>query len=373
MNGKEGSVTVHSQTYDLGHNPRLTFHSCTADLRIAGSECDQVEIQWTDGSKDLEVQQEENALEITASASLSLTVPVQASVALDGCAGDAHIVNVEQLVVKGHRGDLSLRQVNQIEIAAVYGDVSVGTSASLQVTTLNGDILVRSVSEKVALVGIRGDVSLRDTGGQVTVRGVTGDILIHDPGGSVEARDLNGDVKLRGDLQDGQFSLEANGSIKIYLEPTSNVHLELQAPLGHIRSDLELIDALQAAHTLAGGLGTGTAQLKAVAASGDITLSREQVGEQLDRRLARAEARAERHARRAEHRAEKLKHKAERLEHKAQKRAARLRRWQIKWDRAEAVERPENLEQERLAVLRMLAEQKINAEQAETLLDSLES
>ncbi len=320
-------MTLHSQTYELGRSPRLTFHACTADLRITGSESDQVEMQYSNDSKDLEVQQEETALEITASTSLNFAVPADASVALEGCAGDVHITNVKQLVVKGHRGDLSLEHVNQIEIAAVYGDVGVGASASLQVTTLNGDLRVRSVDEKVALVGVRGDVSIMETAGKLNVRGVTGDVLIRDPGDSVEARDLNGDVKFCGNLQKGQYELEANGSIKICLEPTSNVHLELQAPLGRVRSDLELADTQKAAHTLTGGLGAGAAQLQAVASCGDITLAEEHVGEQLDRQLAKAEARTERNARRAERRAEKLKRKAERLEHKAEKRAARLRRW----------------------------------------------
>lgn len=372
MNQREDVVTLQSQSYELGHSPRLTFRSCAGDLRIAGWESDQVEIQCPEGSKNVQVQQEENVLEITASTSLTLNVPADTAVALEGCAGDARVANARELTVKGHRGDLSLQQVNQIEIAAVYGDVGVGNSATLQVTTLNGDLHVRSVSEKVALVGVRGDVSMSDTGGQVNVRGVNGDVLIRDPGNFVEARDLNGDIKFCGDLQDGQFSLEANGSIKICLEPTSSVHLELEAPLGRVRSRLELTDLQQDAHRFAGDLGAGVAQLKATAVSGDITLSREKGGDRRDKWLARAEARAEREARRAERRAEKLKHKAERLEQKAQKRATRLRRWQAAWDRPQVGQKPENVEQERLAVLRMLAEQKIDAEQAEVLLDALE-
>ena len=365
-------MTPESQTYELGQSPRLNFRSCAADLRIAGSDSEQVEIQCPEGSKNVRVQQEENVLEITASTSLTLNVPANTALALEGCAGDVRVANVKEFAVKGHRGDLSLQQVHQVEIAAVYGDVGVGGSASLQVTTLNGDLKVRSVSEKVALTGIRGDVWTSDTGGAVNLRGVTGDVLIRDPGSLVEAHDLNGDIKFCGDLQHGQFSLEANGSMKVYLEPTSNVHLDLRAPLGHIRSDLELTNAQQAAHRLVGDLGTGVAQLTAVAASGDIRLGQERGAEKLASRVARAEARAERETMRAERRAEKLKRKAERLEQKAEKRTSRFSRWQIKWDKPQVGKRPENLEQERQAVLRMLAEHKINAEQAEVLLDALE-
>ncbi len=365
-------MTLQSQTYELGHNPRLTLRSCAADLRISGSESDQVEVQYLEGSKNVLVQQEDNVLEITSSTSLTVGVPANTAVALEGCAGDAYVSNVKEFVVKGHRGDLSLQQVHQIEIAAVYGDVGVGGSASLQVTTLNGDLKVRSVSEKVSLTGIRGDVSTRDTAGQVNLRGITGDVLIRDPGSFVEARDLNGSIKFCGDPQDGQFGLQANGSIKVYLKPTSNVHLELEAPLGRIRSDLELKDVQQAAHSLVGDLGTGAARLTAVAASGDIRLSQDRGADKLASQLAKAEARAEREARRAERRAERLERKAERLEQRAQKRAARLRRWQVKWGQSQAGKGAENLEQERLAVLRMLAENKIDAEQAEALLDALE-
>jgi hypothetical protein len=71
--------------------------------------------------------------------------------------------------------------------------------------------------------------------------------------------------------------------------------------------------------------------------------------------------------------AEKAQRKAERAQKKAQKKVT----WHFEWDtdrdrRRTAGRRQVSSEEERLAVLRMLAEGKISTQEAETLLQALE-
>ena len=374
-------MTRISKTFQLAPRPRLVFRSCTADVRIRGWDKEQVELLLRQESETMSVQEVEGGLEISTTVPLTANVPVESTAALEDCTGDLRVEALDELFVNKHRGDLSLSQVKRIEIAVVYGDVGVRGSQSLHVATLNGDLQVRGADDKVAVVGVRGDVSLKETSGQVSLHDVTGDVSILDSEGDVEVHDLNGDVELGGNLQSGQCSIETNGNVAVYLDPSSNAHLELEAPHGRVACTLKLGGAQESAHRLTGALGSGAAQLKVVAHNGDIKARQRRatkVQHESERELARADARTRREAERAQRRAEKLRRKGERLEEKARLRRERLaqkaqqRRRRSTRGAAQARAARENLEQERLAVLRMLAESKISAEQAETLLGALE-
>ncbi len=373
-------MTRKSKTFRLGPRPRLVFRSCTADVRIRGWDKEQVELLLRQESETMSVREVEGGLEISTTVPLTANVPAETTAAVEDCTGDLRVEALDELFVNKHRGDLSLSQVKRIEIAAVYGDVGVRGSQSLHVTTLNGDLQVRGAGGKVAVVGVRGDVSLKETSGQVSLHSVTGDVSILDSDGDVEIHDLNGDVEFGGNLQSGQCSIETNGNVAVYLDPSSNAHLELEAPHGRVACTLKLGGAQESAHRLTGALGNGAAQLKVVAHNGDIKAHQRRatkVRHESERERARAEARTRREAERAQRRAEKLRRKGERLEEKARRRSERLaqkaqqRRRRSMRVAAQARVAKKNLEQERLAVLRMLAESKISAEQAETLLEAL--
>jgi phytoene/squalene synthetase len=98
------------------------------------------------------------------------------------------------------------------------------------------------------------------------------------------------------------------------------------------------------------------------------------VEEVLEEEIARVEECARRAAERAERMADKMRRRGERIEQKARRRAARVA---TAYRHGTLLRRQcapaGDLQQERLAVLKMLAEGKINAEQAEALLSALES
>jgi DUF4097 and DUF4098 domain-containing protein YvlB len=361
---------MESKVFQLGQNPRLIFRSCAGDVRIQGWEKDEVELSSRKDDSALTVQEQDGALEISATIPLTAHVPVESSAVVEKCAGDLRAAALDEVQVNTHRGDLSLYQVNTIKITAVYGDVEVRESQSLQVTTLNGDLQAGPVGQKVTVVGANGDVRLQGATAQLDLREVTGDVSIRDPDGHVDVRDVNGDVKLAGTVQSGQYHLETHGDVVIYLDPTSSVSLDLQAPLGRVACSLELGEVQESGHTLAGHLNAGTAHIKAVAHNGDVKIR--QARAEADRAQARAEARARRAAERAQRAAERAQRTAERMRRKSERIEAKAHRLSIKWSTPQAEAAKGNLEEERLAVLRMLSEGKLNSEQAEALLGALE-
>ncbi len=391
----EGTVATSIQIDDLGLSSRLVFRACVGDLFIEGGGAESVKLQYPRQDGAVSVQELEDALEIRSAVPLTVRAPAGTAIVMDSCAGVVRACSLDEAHISTHRGDLSLLHVKRIEIATVYGDVRVDGGESVQVTTLNGDLSIRAVRERVAVLGVRGAVLSAGTEGQVSLKGITGDVVIREPGGSLEVRDVNGDVELLGNLQSGQWSLEANGDVSIDLDPASSGRLELESPLGRIKSRLDLAAGEESAHRLVGSLGTGAAQLKVVAHNGDIKLGQRRAGswaDEPDTYVAHAATRAKREAERAKRRAEKLeekarrraerleekaRHRAERLEEKARQRSERLaeksRRWSVKWGSPQPGRQAENIEDERLAVLRMLAEGKVNAEQAEALLEALEA
>jgi hypothetical protein len=391
----EGMVTTNSQIDELDPSPRLVFRDCAGDLLIAAGDVEHIKLEYPQQAEAVSVRELEDAVEIVSVVPLTVRAPAGTAVLVESCAGNLRADDLDDMHINTHRGDLSLQRVKRIEIATVNGNARVGGGESLQVTTLNGSLSIRGVRARVAVLGVRGDVLSTDTEGQVSLQGITGDVVIDEPSGSLEARDVNGNIQFAGNLQSGQWNLEANGDVAIYLEPDSNALVDLDCPLGRIKSNLELATTEESRHRLVGSLGTGAAQLKVVAHSGDIKLAGKRVGtlrDELDTGVIRAATRAEPHAERARRRAEKLEQKArrraERLEEKARRRAQRIeekahrrserlaekpRRWRVKWGTPQTSRQTENLEDERLAVLRMLAEGKVNAEQADALLQALEA
>lgn len=366
-----------TQFFQLGDHPQVVFNACTDDLRIQGSDQDQVELVAGPDREGLQVHQTAEALNISSTSSLTVLVPEAAIIALEGCSGDARVTKVKGLQAGRHNGDLALTQVDTAQLGGVNGDVQVGGSRSLRVTTLNGDLRVSAAQGELVLGSIRGDILLRAVAGRAEVSGITGDISIRNPDGQIHVHDVNGDVELSGNLKGGEYVVETNGDVRLQLGDGSDVRLELEAPLGRISSSLKLSNMQESEHSLQGTLGQGSATVRIIATGGDIKVRATRSGdveEVLEEEIARVEECARRAAERAERMADKMRRRGECIEQKARRRAARVA---TAYRHGTLLRRQcapaGDLQQERLAVLKMLAEGKINAEQAEALLSALES
>jgi len=364
---------MRDSNFQLGSSPHLSFHACVGDLRIQSWDREEVQLLFRREGEVTDAQQGDAELTITGAMPAAANVPPAASVLLQGCVGGVHATNLATLHVERHQGDLSLQQVNKVELETVHGDVQAREIQSLQVRTLHGDLQVQAIAENLAIALVHGDIALREARGQLALQDITGDVVIRDPVGHLDVRNVTGDVALSGNLQTGDYHLEALGDVALYLDPASDAHLESEARLGHIACGLVLTETTESAHKLSGKMGQSTAHIQVVTHGGDVRLhplGADQVRHEAEKERIRAEA----HARRAaEH--------TQRLAEKAEAHAAKIRRWQVKWSAARPgysapprQERmsPEMLQDERLAILKMLAEGKISAEQAESLLNALE-
>lgn len=366
---------MRDKRFQLGSSPHLSFHACLGHLRIQSWDLEEVQLLFRREDEAANVQEEAGGLTIASAMPEAVNVPRGASVLLQHCVGDVQAANLAALHVEQHQGDLSLHHVNRIELTTVHGDVEARETQSLQVTTLHGDLRMRAIDESLAIALVHGDISLKGAKGQLALHDITGDVVIRDPEGHLDVRNVTGDVALSGTLQTGDYYLEALGDIALYLHPASDVHLGLEAHLGHIACGLALNESTESAHELSGKMAQGTAQVRVVTHSGDVRLrplGADQVRHEMEKERIWTERHAHRLAEHAQRMAEKARRASERWAERAEERAARTRRWQVKWDVPQRKPSPETLEDERLAILKMLAEGKINAEQAESLLKVLE-
>ncbi len=356
---------MREKIYPMGTSPRLSFHSCVGDLRIQSWDLGDIQVLFRQEEEAAQVQEVEGELTIANTMPEAVNVPTGASVLIQGCVGDVRATSLAALRIEQHHGDLSLRQVKQIELATTHGDVDIREAQSLQVTTLHGDLCAQDIAESANLSAVHGDIELKEAGGQLALQDITGDVAIRQPGGHLQVRNVTGDATLSGNFQTGDYHLEALGDVVLRLDTASDVLVELEARLGSIAYDMSLTETSESAHRLSGKVGQGTARVQVVTQSGDIrlrALGADQLRQEMERERIRAQAHAQRDAERAARQAER-----------AEARVARTRHWQTGWTTPRPDRMPpEKLQAERLAVLQMLAQGKINAEQAESLLDALE-
>ena len=386
MNEQEEITTMTTRGFDLGPNPHLVFRSCVGGLRIRAWGESQVQLWLDQEPETLDVQEAEGELEVSTTGPVTAQVPAETTVVVKGSVGDLHATGLSKLSVTDHRGDLTATSCGTLELATLHGDVRVRDSQYLDVQSLNGDLRVGAAQGEAQVAGIRGDVSLRGLSGQVSAFNITGSLSIYHVDGRLDVHDVDGDIQLKATLQSGQYAIQTNGDVALYLGPESNAHLELETAAGRVSCTAELRNVKEAPHGLTGDLGEGAAQLTVSASSGDIRVHQATVGnlqEEMERERARAEAYARREAERAQRMGDKMRRKGERLAEKARRRgeraarkarkhAAKARDWRIEWSVRRTSAAGDNLEQERLAVLRMLGKGTINAEQAEALLQALE-
>jgi hypothetical protein len=372
LTSREDAEVARSKTFDLGPAPELTLIGCQCDMRVQGSDGPVVELLSWQESDDVQVEEQQSSLRISARVPLTLNVPLATSVIVKGCSGDVRAHRLETLRVENHQGDLTISQVKSVTVAAACGDMSSRDSDRLDVSELNGDLSVRAVGEEATVTSVCGDVSLSGIQGRVSLRETTGDVSVRAPGGDVTIHDINGEVKLAGKLQQGQLSVESNGNVIIHLDPESSARIQIKAPLGRVRSDIELQEGSESVHALSGQIGAGTAVLDVLAHTGSVRMRRRSFREGSSRQGdERADVFARRQVERTQRLEEKWRRKSQRLEAKARETSERLVE-AFETRGAFAGAGREGLGEERLAVLRMLSEGKISAAEAEALLEAME-
>ena len=367
-----------SKTISAGRSPKIKLDSVGGDLSLVGWEGDDILLKADEEA--LSVNHTGDEVQLSCGDDLSMRVPKGASVVINSISGDASIRGVlGGIELKEITGDLSVRDVNTVAIDTVHADFSLrGAKGSLSVRKAEGDVSVRDVEGSVSLDSISDDLALRDVRGSVSAN-------------------VGEDVVLYLNPQPGNaYAVNAGDDILLVMPTKANATLTLSAD--EIDIDWEGVENDEDATSRVLTLGDGSVAIT-LSAGGDIRISDRSdagesaedfgnfagmgmdwsgFGERISRRVENVTARAQRKAdevlRRAEQSLREKARDAERKSRRGAKAVLSVGRWN--WDiSSKGVPMPSKQqasEEERMAILKMLQEKKITAEQAEKLLAALE-
>lgn len=355
-----------SKTISAGRSPKILVEHIGGDLSLVGWESEEILLKGDD--EETSYRQDGETVTVSCEDDLSLRVPKNASVTITHIEGDASIRGVIGGVeVKNIEGDLSVRDVHSIAVETVQSDFSLrGAKGSLRVKNALSDVSIREAEGDVALDSVADDLALRDARGNVSAN-------------------VGGDVVLYLDPQPGKaYAVTAGDDILLVMPPRANATLTLNGD--QIDVEWKGIERDEDATSRVITLGDGSATV-ALNAGGDIRVTNQPnagefaedfgnfagigldwsgFGERISRQVEQA-------ARRASQKAEEAGRRAERAARRADAKInLRMGRWN--WDLSPkgAPPQAEASDEERLAILKMLQEKKITAEEAEKLLAALE-
>ena len=362
-----------SRIISSGKTPTIKIETIDGDLSVVGWDGEDILIKTDED--ELTLQQNGDAVSFSCTDDVSLRIPRDASLFIGRIGGDMALRGVMGNVeIREIDNDLSMRDVGSVTIDTIKADFSLrGAKGNLYVKTVGGDVSVRDVEGNITFESVADDMALRGARGNIKVN-VGEDVVVY-----LEPR------------ADGAYSITAGDDILLVLKPDANVTLsmngdEIDVDWPGIENQADVTERVLV-------LGDGSAAIS-LNAGGDIRVTNDAeagnsaedfgnfagmnfdwsgFGERISRQVEQATARA---AKRAEEAARRVERHAERH---ARRWSRNVKEGPWNWQKG-----PKGFptpppppsepvaEEERLAILKMLAEKKITAEQAEQLLNALE-
>ena len=358
-----------SKRISVNSQPKIKIESVEGDLRLVG--WDNGEILVRSDDELVSLQENGDEVSITCQDDLALNVPRSSEVQIRTVNGDMSVRGlIGNLEADLLNGDVAMRDVGMVTLGAVESDFNLRGA--------QGDVRVKSVG---------GDASLREVNGSLTLDSVSDDLSIHGVGGNLEV-DVDADVVIHLDPKPGQeYSVVAGDDIMLVLPENANATLTLSGEVINVHlPNVQPEDSTSRVVTL----GDGSARIKLDAGSDVLVTNRRDAAVSADefgnfagmmfdwgswgREIGQdwgkiGQEIGERVSRQAQETAQRVERKM--------RRAAGHRNARMKWtwdidNMPKAPKREPVSEEERMTILRMLAEKKITSEEAEQLLSALE-
>ncbi len=370
------------KTLQVGSASKARVTAAPGDLRVAGWDKDEISAR-TDGDM-LDLALNENEVTIACDGDLILNIPRRLSLDLEAVSGDADVRELPSgVAIREVEGDLALRMVGASAVGTVMGDMEARESGPLTVDDLHSDLSVRGGKGALSVKSVDGDVSLHEIQGNVKLDSVTGDLYVRGVSGNMEVRVEEDAVLYLQPAEGRAVSVYAEGDILLHMSARANAALTLSAgDADDIRVDMPGVPKRDGANPRSVVLGNGGAVIN-LHAEGDVMVtSRESewasaaefdfggswplpddFSERINRRVQEA-------TRRATQRAEAA---ARRVDEKMGRQHGR--RFAFNWSAGRPSSTPPVepvSDAERMAILKMLQDKKITAEDAEKLLSALE-
>lgn len=269
------------------------------------------------------------------------------SVEIDRVGGDAHIVGAQERCQLGSvDGDLRIRNAGTTTVRTVAGDFAAEQIGALEVESIEGDCNISSAHGRVTIRSISSDLNARIQHGPLHVANIDGDARIDGVAAGLELSNVGGDLDFRAEPLDGAtYQAHVDGDATISLPANCNLTIEAQVE-GNI-SGLGTSRGRRPSNPFSTVLGSGAAQLT-LSVDGDLAMR----GAGL-----RAQPRVLEGARTAEFaaaRPQPATGATVRIQPEPQRRSQQA------------------IDEERLALLRMLAEGRISVDEAERLLATVD-
>jgi hypothetical protein len=362
-----------TRTISAGKTPKIKIDAIDGDLSVVGWDAQEILVKTDED--ELTLEQDGDEITFSCTDDVSLRVPREASLFILRVGGDAALRGVTGNVeIKEIDNDLSIREAGTVAIDTVRSDFSLrGAKGHLYVKNAGGDVSIRDVEGSVTLDSVADDLALRGARGNIRVN-VGEDVVVY----------LEPKV-------DGEYIIAAGDDILLVLKPNANATLTMHGD--DIDVDWPGIERGEDVTERVLVLGDGSAKIT-LNAGGDIRVTNDAeagnsaedfgnfagmnfdwsgFGERISRQVEQATARA---AKRAEEAARRVERHAER--HARRWRGnVKVGGWNYDFSPKGTPTPPTPpsepvAEEERMAILKMLAEKKITAEQAEQLLNALE-
>lgn len=362
-----------SRTISVGKTPKIHISAVGGDLSIVGWDGEDILIKGDE--EELTINRNDSEVTISSTDDVSLRIPRDATLSIDSIGGD--------MALRGVMGDVAIKEVNS--------DLSIREVGSMSVDSINADFSLRGAKGNVYVKHVGGDVSVRDVEGNITFESIADDLALRGVRGNIKVNVGEDVVLYLEPKEDGAYAITAGDDILLVLKSNANATLSMHGD--KIDVDWPGIDNEADVTERVLVLGDGSAKI-ALSAGGDIRVTNDAeagnsaedfgnfagmnfdwsgFGERISRQVGQATARA---AKRAEEAARRVERHAER-QARRWRGNVKVGRWN--WETGPGgVPMPPTppsepvAEEERLAVLKMLAEKKITAEQAEQLLNALE-
>ena len=362
-----------NRTISAGPAPRIVIDNVGGDLSIVGWEGEDILIKADED--ETRFKQDGSLVTVTSGDDLALRVPRDAS-----------------LTIQTVGGDMALRGVmGAIEIKTIGGDASIRDINSAAIDSISSDLSMRNVRGNLLIKNVGSDASIREVQGSVSLDSVGDDLVLRDVRGNVKAN-AGEDVVLSSDPQAGNnYVVNAGDDLMLILPPDASAKLVLNGDEVIVDWPGIPFEEDQTSQVLT--LGNGAANIT-LNAGGELRVSSQEKAQQSPDEFgnfagmmfdwsdfgnqlgARISQRVEEATRRAAQQAERAARRAE-----AKLRGPRVRgkvdvgRWNWNIEPGSFTPPPPRepiSEEERVTILKMLAEKKITAEEADKLLAALD-
>lgn len=169
----------------------------------------------------------------------------------------------------GGSADMDVRgSFGALKVQTASGDLDADEfSGAVKVKSGSGDIAIRRIGGSASIASGSGDIELGTVAGDLTARAASGDIRVEEAGGSVTLQSASGDQRV-GVVSSGKVRLQsASGDQYVGICRGSVAFIDAKTWGGEARSELDVTDEP------IDGDGPKL-ELRATAASGDITITR---------------------------------------------------------------------------------------------------